>query len=66
MRSLSERQRRAIERGCDELMTLCEYHFAKRPRMLGNLRKDYVHLAVRLFTALDSDWERRYQSRNRK
>lgn len=49
----SEREERATKRGVDELMTLCEYHFRNRPRVLKNLRKAYRALCVRLYRALE-------------
>lgn len=65
--SLSKKQRRAAERGAargaDNLMDLIEYHFAKRPRTLRRLRRDYLRFCVYLFLVIDRDWKRRLHSR---
>jgi hypothetical protein len=67
---LSTKERHAAERGtargADNLMDLVEYHFAKRPRILRRLRKDYLRLCIHLYLAIDRDWQRRLRSEQRK
>lgn len=40
-RSPSRRERRAVQLGADELISLCEWSFRSRPRTLRNLRRAY-------------------------
>jgi hypothetical protein len=67
---LSKEERHAAERGAargaDNLMDLAEYHFAKRPRTLRRLRRDYLRLCVHLYLTIDRDWKRRLRAEKRK
>jgi hypothetical protein len=56
----SEREEKAVKRGADELMNLCEWHFRKRPRVLARLRQAYRLLCLRLYCSL----ERSYRAKN--
>jgi hypothetical protein len=58
MRRPSDIEERAVKRGADELMNLAEYHFAKQPRTLLRLRREYVSFCKRVYRAL----ERRFHS----
>lgn len=49
----SERKRIALERGCDELMALIEWHYKHRQPQLKRFRAAYASLCIAFYRALE-------------
>jgi len=59
-RAMTERQPtqrdRALKRGADELMALCQWALRDRPRTLKQAQRRYAKLCVSLYQAIAARW----------
>lgn len=55
----TQRRERALERGADELMSLCEWALRDWPRKLKRARRGYALLCLRLDRAISRAQRRR-------